>query len=63
MGITLYNKVPEQIKLKENFNSSKRDLRSFLLKCSIYSVDEFMSLKLWSECVMVLCYDKYLVLT
>jgi hypothetical protein len=46
MGITLYNKVPEQIKLKKSFNSFKRDLKSFLLKCSIYSVDDFMSLKL-----------------
>jgi hypothetical protein len=46
MGITLYNKVPAQIKLKKSFNSFKRDLKAFLLKCSIYSVDEFMSLKL-----------------
>jgi hypothetical protein len=46
MGITLYNKVREQIKLKKNFNCFKRDLRSFLLKCSIYSVDDFVSLKL-----------------
>jgi hypothetical protein len=45
MGITLYNKVPEQIKLKKSFNSFKRDLKSFLLKCSIYSVDDFKSLK------------------
>jgi hypothetical protein len=45
MDITLYNKVPEQIKLKKNFNSFKKDLKSFLLKWSIYSVDEFMSLK------------------
>jgi hypothetical protein len=63
MGITLYNNVPEQIKLRKNFNSFKRDLKSFLLKYSIYSVDEFMSLKVWSECVRVLCYDGYLVLT
>jgi hypothetical protein len=45
MGVTLYNKVPEQIKLRKNSNSFKRDLKSFLLKYSIYSVDEFMSLK------------------
>jgi hypothetical protein len=45
MGITLYNNVPEQIKSKTNFNSFKRNLKSFLLKQSIYSVDKFMSLK------------------
>jgi hypothetical protein len=43
MGISLYNKVPDQIKLKENFNSFKKDLKSFLLKHWFYSVDEFMS--------------------
>jgi hypothetical protein len=45
MGISLYNKVPDQIKQKENFKSFKKDLRSFLLKQSFYSVDEFMSFK------------------
>jgi hypothetical protein len=45
MGITLNNKVPEQIKSKINFNSVKRNLKSFLLEQSIYSVDNFMSLK------------------
>jgi hypothetical protein len=43
MGISLYNKVPNQIKLRENFNSFKKELKFFLLKYSIYSVDEFMS--------------------
>jgi hypothetical protein len=42
MGISLYNKVPNQIKLREIFNSFKKELKSFLLKYS-YSVDEFMS--------------------
>jgi hypothetical protein len=44
-GYHLYNKVPEQIKIRKHFNSFKRDLKPFLLKYSIYSVDEFMSLK------------------
>jgi hypothetical protein len=41
MGISLYNKVPNQIKLRENINSFKKELKS-LLKY-FYSVDEFMS--------------------
>jgi hypothetical protein len=48
MGITLYKKVPDQIKQKDNFNSFKKSLRSFLLKHSFYSVDEFMSFKVLS---------------
>jgi hypothetical protein len=40
MGISLYNKVQYQIKLKVNFNSFKKD---FLLKHCFNSVDEFMS--------------------
>jgi hypothetical protein len=43
MGISLYNKVRDQIKLRENFNSFKKELKSFLLKHSFYSVDEFIS--------------------
>jgi hypothetical protein len=43
IGISLYNKVPDEIKLKENFNSFKKDLKSFVLKHSFYSVGEFMS--------------------
>jgi hypothetical protein len=48
MGISLYNKVPDQIKQKDNFNSFKKGLRSFLLKHSFYSVDEFISFKVLS---------------
>jgi hypothetical protein len=48
MGISLYNKVPDQIKQKNHFNSFKKGLRSFLLKHSFYSVDEFMSFKVLS---------------
>jgi hypothetical protein len=45
MGISFYkyNKVLDQIKLRENFKSFIKDLNSFLLKDSFYSVDEFMS--------------------
>jgi hypothetical protein len=41
-GIRLYNKVPDHIKMRDNFKSFKRDLKSFLLQHSFYSVDEFM---------------------
>jgi RNase P/RNase MRP subunit p30 len=43
MGISLRNKVPNQIKRRGNFNSFRKELKSFLLKYSFYSVDEFMS--------------------
>jgi hypothetical protein len=42
MGISLYNKVPDQIKSRENFNSFKKRLKSFLLKQSCCSLAEFM---------------------
>jgi hypothetical protein len=41
-GISLYNKVPVQIKLRENVNLFKKDLKSFLMNHSFYSVEEFM---------------------
>jgi hypothetical protein len=43
MGISLYKKVPNQIKLRKNFNSIRKELKSFLLKYSFYPTDEFMS--------------------
>jgi hypothetical protein len=42
MGIKLYNKVPDHIKMRDTSGSFKRDLKSFLLQHSFYSVDEFM---------------------
>jgi hypothetical protein len=42
MGTSLYNKIPNQIKLRKNFNSFRKELKSFLLKYSFYSI-EFMS--------------------
>jgi hypothetical protein len=42
-GIKLYNKVPDHIKMRDNFGSFKRDQTSFLLQHSFYSVDEFMA--------------------
>jgi hypothetical protein len=43
MRIGLYDKVTDQIKLSENFNSFKEGSKSFLLKHLFYSVDEFIS--------------------
>jgi hypothetical protein len=43
MGISLYNRVPNEIKRRENFNSFRKELKSFLLKYSFYSVHKFMS--------------------
>jgi hypothetical protein len=53
-GISLYNKVPDHIKQKDNFNSFKKGLRSFLLKHSFYSVDEFMSIKVLSVLAFIM---------
>jgi hypothetical protein len=40
MGISLYNKIPDQIKLREIFNLFKMNLKSLLLKHSFYSVQD-----------------------
>jgi hypothetical protein len=43
-GISLYNKVPVQIKLRENVNLFEKDLKSLLVNHSFYSVEEFVIL-------------------
>jgi hypothetical protein len=43
MRIKLYSKIPDLIKMRDNFGSFKRNLKSFLLQHSFYSVDEFMA--------------------
>jgi hypothetical protein len=45
MDISLYSKVPDQIKLRENFTLFKKCLKFFLLKHSFYSVEELCLLK------------------
>jgi hypothetical protein len=42
MDISLYSKVPGQIKLRGILNLFKKDLKSFLLNHSFYSLEEFM---------------------
>jgi hypothetical protein len=42
MGTELYSKVPNKIKNTVDF---KKDLKSFLLKHSFYTINEFVSFK------------------
>lgn len=57
----LYDKVPDKIILKENFNLYK-DLKFFLLKHSFHYVDEFM-LILFASVWAIIVYDKDLIFT
>jgi hypothetical protein len=45
MGIELYSKVPNKIKKTADFLAFKKDLKSFLLKHSFYTINEFVSFK------------------
>jgi hypothetical protein len=48
MGIELYSKVPNQIKDMEGFLTFKKELKSFLLNHSFYSINSFIVLiKKW----------------
>jgi len=44
MGTKAYNKLPNYIKETDNYNASKKELKSFLLLHSFQSVEEFLSL-------------------
>jgi hypothetical protein len=50
MDIILYDKVPDQIKLREIFNLFKEDLKSFLESHSFYSAVKFTSFSIFSIC-------------
>jgi hypothetical protein len=43
MGLKLYNKLPNKIRKVEKMRKFKRELRSYLLTHTFYSVDEYMS--------------------
>jgi hypothetical protein len=43
MGIELYSKVPNKIKNSVGFSAFKRGLKSFLVKHSFYTINEFVS--------------------
>jgi hypothetical protein len=43
MGIKLYSKVPNKIKNSVGFSAFTKDLKSFLLKYSFYTINEFVS--------------------
>jgi hypothetical protein len=45
MGTELYSKVPNKIKNIVDFTAFKKDLKSFLLKHSFYTINEFVSFK------------------
>ena len=42
MGIRLYNKVPINVKKLEEYKPYKRELKSFLIGHTFYSVEEFL---------------------
>ena len=44
MGTKAYNKLPNYIKEIGSYNAFKKELKSFLLLHSFYSVEEFVSL-------------------
>ena len=44
MGTKVYNKLPGYIKEIESYKAFKKELRSFLLLHTFYSVEEFVSL-------------------
>jgi hypothetical protein len=41
-AIRLYNKLPERIRVLENFRSFKKEVKSLLIANTLYSVDEFL---------------------
>ena len=43
MGTKLYNKLPRYIKEIDSYKSFKKELKSFLLLHSFYSVEEFVA--------------------
>ncbi len=42
-GVTLYNKLPTELKKFDNFKSFKTKLKKYLLSKTFYSVDEFLN--------------------
>ena len=42
MGKKLFNKLPIQIKQLDNFKSFKREVKTFLVNNSFYTIDEFL---------------------
>jgi hypothetical protein len=44
MGYKLYNKVPDYIKEIERYKTFRKQLKSFLLRHTFHSVEEFVAL-------------------
>jgi hypothetical protein len=54
MGIELYSKVPNKIKNSVGFSAFKKDLKSFILKHSFYTINEFVGFnKKWMVQVLM----------
>jgi hypothetical protein len=49
MGIKLYSKVPKRIKNAVDFLAFKRELKSFLLEHSFYTINEFVKGDKWAD--------------
>jgi hypothetical protein len=49
MGIKLYSKVPKRIKNAVDFSAFKRELKSFLLEHSFYTINEFVKGDKWAD--------------
>jgi hypothetical protein len=43
----LYNKLPERIRILENFRSFKKEIKSLLIPNIFYSIDEFLNSNLY----------------
>jgi hypothetical protein len=43
MGIKLFNKLPIQIKQLDNYKSFKREVKTFLVQNSFYTIEEFLN--------------------
>jgi hypothetical protein len=43
----LYNKLPERIRLLENFRSFKKEVKLLLISNTFYSADEFLNSNLY----------------
>jgi len=43
MGIWLYNKVPKNIQIFEEYKTYERKLKAFLIENVFYSLDEILS--------------------
>jgi hypothetical protein len=54
MGTNLFNKVPDHMQLRENFNLFKHDLKSFLLEQTLIMLMNPRCFNFWTcECIII----------